>query len=107
MLSENFYFAPMAIKVDLKCVCLLEGKRSWDLKYLKAIFNDNRLVIIHMIHNEVPDLKMYLLSNQINHMTIITRKWGFTLKYLITNLATELCLSVIRSIRAIHEVLNK
>ena len=44
MLSENFYFAPMVIKVDLKCVCLLAGKRSRDLKYLKTIFNDNRLV---------------------------------------------------------------
>ena len=44
MLSENLYFAKMTIKVDLKCVCLLAGKRSRDLKYLKTIFNDNRLV---------------------------------------------------------------
>ena len=44
MLSENFYFAPMTIKVDLKCVYLLAGKGSRDLKYLKTIFNDNRLV---------------------------------------------------------------
>ena len=42
MLSENLYFAKMAIKVDLKCV--LAGKRSRDLKYLKTIFNDYRLV---------------------------------------------------------------
>ena len=44
MLSENLYFAKMAIKVDLKCVCLLAGKRSRDLKYLKTIFNENRLL---------------------------------------------------------------
>ena len=44
MLSENFYFAPMAIKVDLKCVHLLAGKRSRDLKVPETIFNDNRLV---------------------------------------------------------------
>ena len=64
MLSENFYFSPMAIKVDLKCVCLPAGKKCWDLKYLKTIFNDNRLVsIIHITRNEVHDLKTYLLSN--------------------------------------------
>ena len=44
MLSENFYFAPMAIKVDLKCFYLLAGKGSRDLKYLKTILNDNRFV---------------------------------------------------------------
>ena len=44
MLSENFYFAPMATMVDLKCVCLTAWQRGWDLKYMKTILNDNRLL---------------------------------------------------------------
>ena len=52
----------MATRMDLKRdVYLLAWKRGWDLKYMKTIVNDNR--IIHLTHNDLSDLKTYLVSN--------------------------------------------